>query len=157
MIQQVRHETGDKYSFDELTKMARESVIDDVIDVNDHRFMAPENMTREISLAVGRELSLGETAFVIYDSLARYYASALEALEGVTGKKYSTLNIIGGGSKNKFLNELTAKYTKKKIITGPTEGTAIGNLIMQMIGCGDLEGVSEGRRIVKNSFEINEI
>jgi rhamnulokinase len=157
MIQQVRHETGDKYSFDELTKMARSSEVDLTVDVNDHRFLAPKNMTKEISDAVGRELTLGETAFVIYDSLARNYAEALEALEGITGKKYATLNIIGGGSKNSFLNELSAKYTKKKIITGPTEGTAIGNLIMQMIGSGDVESVKSAREIVRRSFEINEI
>ena len=157
MIQQVRHETGDKYSFDELTKMARNSEVDLTVDVNDHRFLAPKNMTKEISEAVGRELTLGETAFVIYDSLARSYANALEALESITGKKYTTLNIIGGGSKNTFLNELSAKYTKKKIITGPTEGTAIGNLIMQMIGSGDVENVKVAREIVRRSFEINEL
>ncbi len=157
MIQQVRHETGDKYSFDELTKMARASEVDIVLDVNDHRFLAPKNMTAEISDAAGRALTLGECAFVIYDSLARSYANALEALEGITGKKYVTLNIIGGGSKNGFLNELSAKYTKKKIITGPTEGTAIGNIIMQMIGNGDIANVICGREIVRRSFEINEI
>ena len=137
--------------------MARNSEVDLTVDVNDHRFLAPKNMTKEISEAVGRELTLGETAFVIYDSLARSYAKALEALESITGKKYTTLNIIGGGSKNTFLNELSAKYTKKKIITGPAEGTAIGNLIMQMIGSGDVENVKVAREIVRRSFEINEL
>ena len=80
--------------------------------------------------------------------------TALKALEEVTGEKYETLNIIGGGSKNGFLNELTAKYTGKKIVTGPTEGTAIGNLMMQMVGGGDIADVAEGRQIVKASFDI---
>lgn len=157
MIQQVRHETKDKYSFDELTKMARESEVDLTVDVNEHRFLAPKSMTEEMNAATGRKLTLGECAFVIYDSLARSYAEALTALESITGKKYSTLNIIGGGSKNGFLNELSAKYTGKRIITGPTEGTAIGNLIMQMIGNGDIANVKSGREIVRRSFEINEI
>jgi rhamnulokinase len=93
-------------------------------------------------------------AYVIYNNLARYYDVALKALEEVTGETYDTLNIIGGGSKNGFLNELTKKYTGKQIITGPAEGTAIGNLMMQMIGCGDIKDVAEGRRIVKASFDV---
>lgn len=157
MIQQVRHETGDAYSFGELADMARESVCDYIIDVADNRFLAPKNMTEEIKSAVGKELTLGETAFVIYNSLAKFYATSLDALEGVTGIHYDTLNIIGGGSQNTLLNELTATYTKKRIITGPTECTAIGNLIMQMVGAGEVESVAEGRKIIKNSFEIKEI
>ena len=81
----------------------------------------------------------------------------MKELEGVTGEKYSTLNIIGGGSKNMLLNEMTMEYTGKKVITGPAEGTAIGNLMMQMVGCGDIADVKEGRGIIKNSFDINEL
>ena len=157
MIQQVRHETNDAYSFEELAKMAREEKTDAVINVNDQRFLAPENMTKEIADAVGRELTLGETARVIYENLARSYADAMAELQNITGNQYETLNIIGGGSKNRFLNELAAKYTGRKIITGPAEGTAIGNLLVQMIGNGDVKDVAEGRRIVKRSFDIEEV
>lgn len=157
MIQQVRHETGDAYSFDELASMARSADVAVTLDVNDPRFLAPENMTQEISAAAGRELTLGETARVIYENLAASYAEAMAELEAITGEKYATLNIIGGGSKNRFLNELTAKYTGRKIITGPTEGTAIGNLMVQMIGMGDVADVAEGRKIVKRSFPIEEL
>ena len=79
---------------------------------------------------------------------------SLDALESLTGKHYTTLNIIGGGSKNTLLNEMTARYTGKRIITGPAEGTAIGNLMMQMIGRGEIASVEEGRRIVAASFDI---
>ena len=154
MIQQVRHELDDKYSFAELVCMARENPVDYEINVNDQRFLAPENMTAEINAAVGKTLTVGEMAYVIYNNLAKYYDLALKALEEVTGETYSTLNIIGGGSKNGFLNELTAKYTGKQIVTGPTEGTAIGNLMMQMIGGGDVKDVAEGREIVTASFDI---
>ena len=82
---------------------------------------------------------------------------SLKALEEVTGEKYETLNIIGGGSKNMLLNELTMQYTGKKIIPGPAEGTAIGNFMMQMVGCGDIESVKEGRKLIKNSFDIEEL
>lgn len=157
MIQQVRHEIDDKYSFAELVEMAKANPVDYEINVNDQRFLAPENMTQEINDAVGKTLTVGEMAYVIYNNLAKYYDIALKALEEVTGEKYATLNIIGGGSKNGFLNELTGKYTGKKIITGPTEGTAIGNLMMQMIGGGDIANVAEGRKIVKASFDIAEL
>lgn len=157
MIQQVRHETGDKYSFAKLAEMAQENPVDIQIDVNDQRFLAPQNMTQEIAAAAGRELSLGETAYVIFDNLARDYQLSLDTLEKVTGEKYETLNIIGGGSKNALLNELTAKRTKKKIITGPTEGTAIGNFMMQMVGTGELASVADGRKMIKKSFDINEL
>ncbi len=157
MIQEVRHETGDKYSFAELADMARTSVCDYEIDVNDQRFMAPKSMTREICNAVGMELTVGELAYVIYNNLARSYAVAMSDLEEITGDKYTTLNIIGGGSKNGFLNELTAKYTGRRIITGPAECTAIGNLMMQMLSHGDISSVQEGRKIIKNSFDIIEL
>ncbi len=154
MIQQVRHELGDKYSFAELADMAKANPVDYEINVNDQRFLAPENMTAEIKAAVGKELSVGEMAYVIYNNLAKYYDVSLKALEEVTGEKYDTLNIIGGGSKNMLLNELTASYTGKQIITGPTEGTAIGNLMMQMIGGGDIQDVAKGREIIARSFDI---
>ncbi len=157
MIQQVRHELDDKYSFIELANMARENPISDEINVNDNRFFAPESMIKEIHGAVGRKLTVGETAYCIFNNLAKDYARSLNALEEATGEKYATLNIIGGGSKNELLNELTKKYTKKQIITGPTEGTAIGNLLMQMVGAGAIENLQEGRKIIKKSFDINEL
>lgn len=157
MIQQVRHELDDKYSFVELVNMAKVNPVEYELNVNDQRFLAPKNMTAEIHATIGKTLSVGETAYVIYNNLAKCYATALQDLEKVTGESYQTLNIIGGGSKNQFLNELTAKYTGKKIITGPAEGTAIGNLMMQMLGLGKIADVQEGRKIIKKSFDINEV
>ena len=157
MIQQVRHELDDKYSFVELADMARANPVDDEINVNDQKFLAPESMIDAINESVGRKLSVGEMAYVIYNNLARYYDASLNALEKVTGERYETLNIIGGGSKNMLLNELTKQYTGKRIITGPAEGTAIGNLMMQMVGSGELASVKEGRQVIKNSFDIVEI
>lgn len=157
MIQEVRHETGDKYSFAELAEMAKSSESPLVLNVNDKRFLAPKNMTEEINSAVGEKLDIGKMAFVIYNSLAISYAEAMDDLEKITGKKYDTLNIIGGGSKNGLLNQLTKMHTKRKIITGPAEGTAIGNLVMQMVGTEALESVKCGREIIKKSFDIEEI
>ncbi len=157
MIQQVRHELNDAYSFGEFAKMASENVIPDLFDVNDQKFLAPKSMTDVINETVGRKLSVGEMAYVIYNNLAREYDLSIKALEEVTGEKYDTLNIIGGGSQNVLLNNLTKQWTGKKIVTGPAEGTAIGNLLMQMVGCGDIADVQAGRQIVKNSFDIKEL
>ncbi len=157
MIQQVRHEVGDKYSFVEIAEMAKANPIPDEFNVNDQKFFAPDSMIDAINETVGRELTFGEMAYAIYHNLARYYDLALKELEAVTGEKYETLNIIGGGSQNKLLNAMTKEYTGKKIITGPAEGTAIGNLMMQMVGCGDIKDINEGRQIIKNSFDINEL
>lgn len=157
MIQQVRHELNDKYSFAELVELAKQNPISDKINVNDNRFLAPKSMIAEIEDAVGRKLSVGEIAYCIFVNLADFYAESLRLLEKVTGEVYDTLNIIGGGSKNVFLNELTKNSTKKRIVTGPIEGTAIGNLIMQMVGTGAIISVQEGRKIVKDSFDIKEV
>lgn len=157
MIQQVRHELDDRYSFSQLASLARENPVAYDINVNERKFLAPKSMIAAINESVGKELSVGELAYVIYRNLAKYYDQALSALESVTGEVYDTLNIIGGGSKNELLNELTAELTGKKIITGPAEGTAIGNLMMQMISAGELADLKEGRRTVKCSFDISEL
>ena len=157
MIQQVRHELDDKYSFPELAKMASENPIPDEFNVNDQKFFAPDSMIDAINETVGRKLTVGEMAYAIYHNLAKYYDLALKELEAVTGEKYETLNIIGGGSQNKLLNAMTMEYTGKKVIAGPAEGTAIGNLMMQMVGCGDIADVKEGRSIIKKSFDIVEL
>ena len=154
MIQQVRHELNDEYSFIELVEMAKENPVDYKIDVNDNRFLSPESMIEEIKSAVGKDLSVGQIAFCIYNNLAEYYAQSLIDLEQVVGQKYTTLNIIGGGSKNEFLNTLTKQKCGKTVITGPAEGTAIGNLMMQMIGAKQIDCVQSGRKIIKNSFDI---
>ena len=154
LLQQVRHETGDKYSFAELAELAEKNPIEDTFDVNDQKFMAPASMTDAITQTVGKELSIGELSYVLLNNLARSYAAALNDLEKVTGKHYETLNIIGGGGQNQLLNRLTILHTGKKLITGPTEGTAIGNLLMQMIGKGEIKDTAMGRQIVERSFDI---
>ena len=156
LIQSVKKELGN-LSFEALANMAREKENCGIIDVNDNRFLAPESMIDEINKTLGKNLSSASVMRVIYDSLALSYAEAIDELEKNTGKKYNTLNIIGGGSRDMLLNELTAKATGKKVITGPTEATAIGNLIMQMIGAGELKDLSEARKIIKKSFEVKEV
>ena len=153
----ARVQTGDRYGFAELAAMAEENPVDVELDVNDQRFLSPENMTAEIEKAAGRELTIGQTAFAIFDNLAKSYAESLNALEALTGERYETLNIIGGGSKNGFLNALTKKYTGKTIVTGPTEGTALGNLLAQMLGEKEIPDLLTGRKIIEKSFDVKEV
>ena len=157
IIQQVRRELGERYDFATLAKMAREEPVNDEIDVNSPAFLAPDSMIEEIHKAVGKKLTVGQTAYVIYNSLASYYARSVEDLERVTGKCYETINIIGGGSQNSLLNELTKMKTGKRIITGPDECTSIGNLLVQMISAGECTDVQAGRKLIKESFYINEV
>ncbi len=156
LIQSVKKELGN-LSFETLAQMAKVKEDCGIIDVNDNRFLAPKSMIGEINKALGKRLNSAGVMRVIYDSLALSYANAIKELEKTTGKKYKTLNIIGGGSQDKFLNELTAKTTGKKVITGPVEATAIGNLIMQMIGSGELSDLKTARQIIKKSFDIEEV
>ncbi len=157
MIQQVRHEVGDKYSFSQLAEMAVNEPIDALLDVNDQRFLAPKSMIEEIKSSVGCDLTIGQIAYCIFNSLACDYDKSLKDLEQMTGEKYQTLNIIGGGSKNELLNKLTKQKTGKRVITGPTEGTALGNLIVQMVSANEIESLSQGREFVANSFEVKEV
>jgi len=157
IIQSIRREFGEEYSFSDLAKMAKVKPAGKVIDVNDERFLSPMRMTSEIKKAVGENIGMSTLMRIVYDSLALSYKMAIDELEKNTGKTYDTLNIIGGGSRDEFLNELTAKATGKRIITGPVEATATGNIIMQMIGAGELADLASARKIIKESFEIKEV
>ena len=82
-----------------------------------------------------------------------YYRLTLERLEEVTGKSISVLHIVGGGSKNELLNQLTADAIDRNVVCGPTEATAIGNLLVQAMGCGKIESLGQLRKVVSDSFE----
>ena len=73
---------------------------------------------------------------------------------GKAGARFSALHIIGGGSKDGFLNELTARAAGVSVIAGPTEATAIGNLLAQFLAGGEIGGIYEGRELVKRSFPL---
>lgn len=162
MIQSVRHETGDKYSFAELCSMA-EAVGDFParVDVNDQCFMAPDNMTQEIKDYCKRTNqavpnTVDEVAYVIYQSLAECYAETFDRLEEITGNKYEAVNIVGGGSNADYLTRLTKEKSGRKIYTGPAEATAIGNIAAQMIKAGELKNLTETRECIFDSFGVKE-
>ena len=156
MIQQVKKELHDRYSFAELADMARASDFDGLLDLNDPCYLAPKSMLAEIESAIGKQ-EPGAIARAVFRSLARAYRETIGELERLTGKNYPTLHVIGGGCQNALLNELTALETGKRITVGPVEATAIGNLIAQMIGTGEIESLAAAREIIKKSFNITEV
>lgn len=156
MLQSIKKELG-SVTFPELINLARGKEKNYIVDVNDKRFLSPQSMIAEINAAVGRELGTASLVRTVYDSLALSYKQAIEELEVNTGAVFDSINIIGGGSRDGLLNELTSKVTGKKVITGPVEATATGNIIAQMISAGEIKDISAAREIIKNSFEISEV
>lgn len=159
MIQSVRKELVPDMSFAEICELAEKEEITSLVDVNDERFLAPESMVEEVRSACWETLqqvpkTIGEIAAVIYNSLANCYAMAAKEIEIITGQKYQELHIVGGGANADFLNKLTAKYTGKTVLAGPTEATALGNISVQMITAGEFADLKEARECIYHSFEI---
>lgn len=151
MLQSARKELG--LNFAEAEKLARANVCGALVDCNDEIFLAPESMCAAVREKAGN-LTDGQLLYCIYASLAHCYKDALAAMGEQLGKKFATLNVIGGGSNDSFLNELTAKTADVSVIAGPSEATALGNLLVQMIAGGEIGGIGEGRELVKNSFPL---
>lgn len=160
MIQSVRNEMNKAYSFAQLCAMAEEvKDFPSRVDVDEHRFFAPDSMIEEIRNACresGQPVpeTPGELATVVYQSLADCYKKSLRNLEIMTGKTYPAVNIVGGGANADYLNQLTANATGKTVYAGPTEATAIGNIVCQMLACGDLPSVAEARACIFDSFAV---
>ena len=96
----------------------------------------------------------GEVSAVIYNSLAKCYGDTVEEIEGLTGKRYDTIYVVGGGSNAVYLNQLTAKYTGRRVSAGPGEATAIGNVMVQMLHDGTFENLAQARTCVGESFGV---
>ena len=160
MIQSVRHEYKDAYSFAQLCDMAEESKnFPSRVDVNDPSFLSPDNMVEAIKKycqKTGQPVpeSVGELASVVYRSLAQSYGETVSGLEKIAGRTYDSIHIIGGGSNAAYLNQLTADATGKTGYAGPGEATAIGNLLAQMIYAEELTDLKSARQCVRDSFEI---
>ena len=163
IIQSVRRETENKYSFAELCTMAEESskTFSSVIDANDEGFLAPDNMTEQIRSFCknsGQKVpeTVGEIAYAVYQGLAECYAKCAAVIEENTGKTYDCINIIGGGSNADYLNRLTAAASGKKVRAGIGEATSVGNIAAQAIRAGALSDLADARSCIFNSFAIKE-
>jgi rhamnulokinase len=93
----------------------------------------------------------------VYTSLTRRYAEAIAELQTLTGKTYTSINIVGGGCQDGYLNQLTANATGLPVFAGPVEGTALGNLMVQMIAGGDFADLTQARAAIRRSFDIRPV
>lgn len=167
IMQECKHywdDQGATDSYDDLTDMAEEygpSAF--TMDVDDPRFLKPslidDTMPDRIK-AYCKETAQpvpetkGAVMRGVLEGLAAKYAANIKGIEDITGRKISQLNIVGGGSKNIYLCKLTAEASGIPVIAGPKEATAIGNMVVQAVAAGDIPGWEEGRRIVRDSYEV---
>ncbi len=159
MIQNVKKEIGGELSFNDICERASAQTITSRVDCNADRFLAPANMTEEVKKACAETNQqvpegVAQVASVIYNSLADCYKEACQEMEAITGKTYEKIRIVGGGANADYLNRLTAKASGKAVYAGPTEGTAIGNIAVQMIAQGALADLFAARACIAASFPI---
>ena len=153
---------GVNLSYDQLTALAaKASSVSAAIDVDNSSFLALGDMPDRINeylLKTGQKsiTDKGQMVRTILENLARKYAETIKKLEDVTGSSIEHLHVVGGGSQNELLNQLTADATGKIITAGPVEATAIGNILMQARATGQLTGISQARGLVRRSFTPKE-
>jgi sugar (pentulose or hexulose) kinase len=149
---------GFNLSYDQLTELASKAKSGSAtIDVNDSCFLAPGDMPTRINDYLTRTgqkpiNDKGLMARTILENLARKYAETIKKLEDITHSSIERLHVVGGGSQNDLLNQLTADATGKIVIAGPVEATAIGNILMQARAAGQLGSISQARGLVRCSF-----
>ena len=129
------------------------------VDVNRECFLAPESMIEAVKAECARTgqpvpETVGQIMQCVYTSLSDCYKNAILSLQKLTGKTYTSINIVGGGCQDNYLNTRTAKATGLPVYAGPVEGTAIGNLLVQMIVGGDFESLQQARDTIRDSFDI---
>lgn len=153
---------GDDLSYAELTEMAEKAKpFAGYLDVDYNGFLAPGDMPKRINdyLADTGHKPIddkGQMIRVILESLAFKYRSVMEAIEDITGRAVEVLHIVGGGIQNKMLCQFTANALGKKVITGPIEATASGNILIQARATGQIKSLAAAREILCNSFELKE-
>ena len=133
LINRLRDELCKGKDFGEIVREAEASTFDEVVNADDKVFLAPESMKAAFESQLNEAPKDSAGYFrCAYRSLAQSYKRAVDEMENITGKNYSSIYIVGGGAKNQFLNRLTEQATGKKVIALPIEATALGNLKIQM-------------------------
>jgi rhamnulokinase len=165
LVQECRRQwqrEGTELSYPEMAKMAQAAEpFAACINVDDMRFLAPGDMPGRINEYLAKTgqrttKDKGQIMRIILESLAFRYRSVIEILEDLTGKKLDCLHIVGGGIQNELLCQFTADALGKKVITGPVEATASGNILMQAKAKGQISSLQQLRQIVRNSFKLKE-
>ena len=157
LFQNIRKNLDKKYTYDQMMEMAMKSDFCELIDPTDSAFLAPENMIEAIRTYLGLpKLPLPDVLSSVYHSLAASYKKTVLEIEKISNKKIDAIHIVGGGSKDMYLNHLTAKYTGKKVCIGLMEGTAVGNLASQIMYSENID-LTAAREIIKNTFDVREV
>ncbi len=163
LIQESRRQwkrEGSEYSFAQLEAFAKESKpFRSLINPDDASFATPGDMPGRIKdycRRTGQPVpeTVGDVIRCIYESLALKYRKTVESIRELIQKDISTIHIVGGGTKDRFLSQMTADACNMKVLAGPEEATAIGNLMMQAISEGEVLDLAHARRIVAKSFPL---
>lgn len=151
--------SGQRFEYSQMTELAQSAPpFAMLVDPDDDRFLAPDDMLAAVSAVcaeqgVAAPADVGTLCRSLVESLALKYRFVIERLEQLTGQAIRTIHIVGGGSQNGLLNQFTADATGRTVVAGPTEASALGNLIMQAVATGQLASAAEGRRLIARSFE----
>ncbi len=165
IIQESRRQwrrEGKDYSFAQMEAWAKESTpFRSLIDVDDSDFATPGDMPEKIRAYCKRTAqpvpeSVGEVVRCIYESLALKYRSVAERVMELMGRRARVIHVVGGGTKDRFLSQLTADACGIPVCAGPEEATAIGNLMMQLMAAGEVSDLGQARRVVAASFETKQ-
>ena len=157
LFQNVKKNLNNEFSYDDMMRLAMQSKRFEMIDTNAPDFLAPENMINAIrSYLKNESIPIEVVINSVYHSLAQSYKNAIDEIEKLAGKTIDNVFIVGGGSKDTYLNKLTAQYTGKKVVTGLSEATATGNLLSQIMFDKKIS-LAQARELVRNSFDIKEI
>lgn len=160
LIQELKRnlaDGGEKYSYNDLEMLARQSkpfkcLIDpDAQSLSSHGNLAQKikNYCKDTKQEIPK--TTGEIVRCIYESLALKYRYALNQISSCTGKNFAALHMLGGGTKDRFLCEMSANCLNIPVIAGPIEATALGNIMLQLIALGEIESVEQGRKIIAKS------
>lgn len=165
LVQECRRiwrEMGQALAWDQLVAMAQESCpLHSFIDPDDPCFVAPGDMPeaiRQFCHQTGQEVPQTNGAVIrcALESIALRYRSVLDSLAELTGARLETIHIVGGGAQNQLLCQMAADACRCQVLAGPVEATALGNALVQAITAGEIESVAEGRRVIRESFPVQQ-
>lgn len=160
LVQEVAREFEYKYSYSEMATLAdKTTYYQSIIDVNDSSFNNPSSMVEAIQeyCRLNNQViptTVGELTNCIYSSLSLSYSEEISRIEKITNKTIKGIYVVGGGSNIHKLNQLTADLTNKIVYSGPSEATAVGNIVVQMLSRNDMEDLNQARSIINQSFDI---
>lgn len=165
LVQQCRaiwQREGREYDWTQLTRLAQDAPpLRSLIDPDDPRFVAPDNMPAAIQgfcRETGQPVPESDGAIVrcALESLALRYRMVITWLEQLNGGPLQTIHIVGGGTQNKLLCQMAADACNRRVVAGPIEATAIGNVMMQALSNGDVASIAEAREVIRASFTVDE-